>query len=138
MINSTRKELKIACIVDDDPIFTRVLEKQMKAVNFAESILIFPNGLDALNHLQSVWENPEQLPCVILLDLNMPILDGWQFLNEFSKLTLAKNIIVYIVSSSIDKIDHEKALSYQAVSRFCIKPVSKEQLEEILNEVNEI
>ena len=137
MDNAIKKELDIACIVDDDLIFTRVLSKLMSAVNFAKTILTFPNGSDALKYLQSVLDNPGQLPSVILLDLNMPVLDGWQFLDEFAKCKPGRKITIYIVSSSIDKADHEKALSYEAVSRFYIKPVGKNDLLEMSADVME-
>ena len=129
------KQLDIACIIDDDPLFTYVLSKQMKVINFCSSVLVFNNGLEALKYLKPILESPDVLPSVILLDLNMPVLDGWQFLDEFIQFVPAKKITVYIVSSSIDAADHKKALSYKEVSNFYIKPVTQENLEEILNEL---
>lgn len=131
------KQIDIACIIDDDKIFTYVLSRQMKLINFSASIMIFHNGLDALKYLKPVLESPEALPSVILLDLNMPILDGWQFLDEFTKLKPQKKITVYIVSSSIDAADHQKALQYEAVSNFFIKPITEADLLKILHELVE-
>lgn len=130
------KKLDIACIIDDDKMFTYLLSKQMKLVDFSDTILVFKNGLEALKHLQPILECPEILPSVILLDLNMPVLDGWQFLDEFVKFKISKKITVYIVSSSIDHADHQKAMTYEAVSNFYIKPVSKEDLVEMLVELS--
>ncbi len=129
------KQLDIACIIDDDKMFTYILSKQMQLINFCRTTLIFPNGLDALKYLRPILELPDILPSVILLDLNMPVLDGWQFLDEFVQLKPSKRITVYIVSSSIDSVDHEKALAYKDVSSFYIKPVTQEDLLEILDEV---
>jgi len=129
------KKLDIACIIDDDQMFTYVLSKQMKLVDFSETILIFKNGMEALKYLRPILESPEILPSVILLDLNMPVLDGWQFLDEFTQCKINKKITVYIVSSSIDKTDHDKALTYKEVSSFYIKPITKENLIEMLNEL---
>jgi CheY-like chemotaxis protein len=129
------KQIDIACIIDDDHVFTYVLSKQMKLVNFSNSTMIFHNGLEALKYLKPILESPEALPSVILLDLNMPVLDGWQFLDEFTKLTPQKKITVYIVSSSIDAADHARALKYKAVSNFYIKPVTEKDLRQILAEL---
>jgi CheY-like chemotaxis protein len=130
------KKLDIACIIDDDKIFTYVLAKQMKVVDFCENLLVFHNGLEAVKYLKPILESPEVLPDVILLDLNMPIMDGWQFLDEFVKFKVTKKITVYIVSSSIDVADHAKAATYKAISNFYIKPISRENLEEILAEIS--
>ncbi|MBS1601093.1 MAG: response regulator [Bacteroidetes bacterium] len=128
------KQLDIACIIDDDELFTYVLSKQMQVVNFSKTVLVFHNGLEALNYLRPIVESPEALPAVILLDLNMPVLDGWQFLDEFMRLRPVRTVTVFIVSSSIDAADHERALAYKDVKNFYIKPITEENLIEILNE----
>jgi CheY-like chemotaxis protein len=129
------RQLDVACIIDDDELFTYVLSKQMKVMDFCKTILVFRNGLEALDYFRSMLESPADLPSVILLDLNMPVLDGWQFLDEFVRLRPCKKVAIYIISSSIDAADHEKALAYKDVSNFYIKPVTGENLSEILNEV---
>jgi CheY-like chemotaxis protein len=75
--------------------------------------------------------SPDSLPDLILLDLNMPIMDGWQFLEEFSRSQPAKKIALYVVSSSIDPVEHRRAASYHVVSNFFIKPLMREDLEKI-------
>lgn len=126
----------IAFIIDDDQVFTYVLSKQMKLIEFSKSTLVFRNAVEALAHLKTIQRSANSLPSVIFLDLNMPVLDGWQFLDEFAKLGIDKNIPVYIMSSSIDQSDHTRALSYPEVLGFYVKPVSKENLRIILNEVS--
>ncbi|TCC88045.1 response regulator [Pedobacter frigiditerrae] len=127
------EQLDTAYVIDDDKIFTYALSRQMKLVNFSRSVMVFHNGLEALKHLTPAMASPEELPSLILLDLNMPVLDGWQFLDEFTKLRPNKKIRIYIVSSSIDPADHERALRYESVSNFYIKPISKTNLLEILS-----
>ena len=122
------RQLDIACIIDDDELFTYVLSKQMQVLNFCKKILVFPNGLEALNFLRPIMNTPDALPSVIFLDLNMPVLDGWQFLDEFQRLQPAKKIVINIVSSSIDAADHGKALTYRQVANFYIKPIAQEHL----------
>ena len=131
------KKIDIACLIDDDKMFTYLISKQMKTINFCDGILIFNDGLDALKYLEPVIESPDSLPSVILLDLNMPVLDGWQFLDEFIKFKPAKKITIYIVSSSIDQNDHRKAANYSGVSKFYVKPITKQHLNTMLEDLAE-
>ncbi|MEQ8534886.1 MAG: response regulator, partial [Imperialibacter sp.] len=77
----------------------------------------------------------DELPDVILLDINMPVMDGWQFLDEFVKIKplIKKKITIYMVSSSIDEADLERAKTYEEVSDFIVKPVKAEDLEKMLS-----
>lgn len=128
------KKVDIACIIDDDPIFVFGTKKIMKLANFCNGFMVFHNGEEALNHLKPIIEsNSNSLPDIILLDLNMPIMDGWQFLDEFVKIPCEKKILIYIVTSSIDPTDMEKAQDYDKVSNYLIKPISTERLQEILS-----
>ena len=129
-------KLDIACIIDDDQLFTYVLSKHMKLLEFSENILVFQNGMEALNYLEPVAASPDMLPSVILLDINMPVLDGWQFLDKFTRLNISKKITVFLISSSINHSDHVRALDYKEVSRFYVKPVTRENLLAMLKEVN--
>jgi CheY-like chemotaxis protein len=130
------KPLDTAWIIDDDRLYTYLLSTQMKRINFSNTLLTFRHGLEALNYLRLKLHSPEDLPSVILLDLNMPVLDGWQFLDEFVKLEPIKPIPVYVVSSSIDVADHAEVLKYAAVSKFLIKPVDDADLLKIVNELS--
>lgn len=126
--------LKQLTLVDDDDVFvfltTRLLEKH-KLVDF---IKIFDNGYDALVFIKENLGNIEALPDIILLDLSMPIMDGWQFLDEFVKINpkIGKKITVFICSSSISPDDVARAKSINAVSDFIIKPMTKDKLIEII------
>ncbi len=132
------KKIDIACIIDDDPIFVFGVKKIMELIGFCNNLLIFKNGEEALNNLKAIISANEVLPDVILLDLNMPILDGWQFLEEFIKVPCKKNILIYIVSSSVDPQDVLKAKSYEMVSDYIVKPISIKKLKEVLNEIEAV
>ncbi|KJD33496.1 transcriptional regulator [Tamlana nanhaiensis] len=131
------KKIDIACIIDDDPIFVYGVKKLMKFANFCESFMIFNNGEEAINNLKPILESEssKDMPDIILLDLNMPIMDGWQFLDEFTKIDAHKQITIYIVSSSIDPQDKNKLKNYETVSKFIIKPITVELLENISKEI---
>ncbi len=99
--------------------------------------MVFNNGKDALDSLSPLVVSGENVPDVILLDLNMPIMDGWQFLDEFIKIKTNKKILIYIVSSSIDPADTEKAKKYESVSNFIVKPITVDNLKNILQQITE-
>ncbi|MEW7277193.1 response regulator [Aquimarina sp. 2201CG1-2-11] len=126
------KKVNLTCIIDDDPIFVFGIKKVMELINFSDSIMVFKNGQEALDNLKPIILSKEELPDIILLDLNMPVLDGWQFLDEFIKIPCEKIIIIYVVSSSIDPEDILRAKSYQGVSDYIVKPITIERLKEVL------
>ncbi|MEN9909170.1 MAG: hypothetical protein RLZZ540_2319 [Bacteroidota bacterium] len=119
---------KTTCIIDDDKLSIKLMSMLISKNNFCEEIVSFHNPQTALDELKSNATNPSKLPDVILLDLNMPVLDGWQFLDEFTLVSFAKKIVVFIVSSSIDPYDLEMAKNYPIVKDYIIKPLSSEKL----------
>lgn len=121
-------------IVDDDKIYHVLTRRIIQSSNVADSIVEFYDGQEALTYISENQSNPEALPDLIFLDIQMPFLDGWQFLDEYSKLQLPKHITVYIVSSSISSLDHEKAHQYKQVKGFLIKPFTRDKITEVLNE----
>jgi CheY-like chemotaxis protein len=126
------KKIEIACIIDDDPIYVFCTKRIMALADFCESFLIFHNGKEALDRLSAIIKNDEHLPEVILLDLNMPVMDGWEFLEEFTKIPVSKQVTIYIVTSSIDPEDVQKAKQYENVNNYIVKPVTVEMLKDIL------
>lgn len=130
-------KIDIACIIDDDPIFIFGAKRMMELSNFCNSFMIFKNGQEAINNLKSIMLSGEDIPEVILLDINMPIMDGWEFLDEFTQIESHKLITIYIVSSSIDPIDLKRAKRYENVSNFIIKPIAIQTLKNILQEVSQ-
>lgn len=127
--------IDIACIIDDDPIFIFGAKRMMELSDFCNSFMIFKNGQEAINNLRSIMKSGETIPDVILLDINMPIMDGWQFLDEFITIESHKMITIYIVSSSIDPMDLNRAKRYENVSNYIIKPISLQTLKNIMQEV---
>lgn len=126
------KKIDLACIIDDDPIFIFGAKRIMEIADFCNGYLIYHNGKEALDALSSLISNNQSLPEVILLDINMPVMDGWQFLDEFIKIDPPKEITIYIISSSIDPSDVQRAKSYERVSKYLIKPITVDKLRSIL------
>jgi CheY-like chemotaxis protein len=126
-------KIKMTYIVDDDAIFVFVLKKLLEKNGNFGKMVDFKNGNDAIDIL---FSKESQLPCVILLDLNMPIIDGWQFLDQLEDSELKEQLNVYIMSSSIDRSDIEKSKNYSIVKDFISKPVNADKLDKILSEIN--
>lgn len=122
------------CIIDDDPIFIYGTKRVMKEVGFSKNIIVYDNGKEAIDGLSKISEAEELLPEVIFLDLNMPIMNGWEFLDEFDKLPNhnLKKTIIYIISSSVDPRDLERVKNYKQVSNYILKPIRPNDLQSIL------
>ena len=121
-------------VVDDDKIFHFIIKKLLTSNNINVNPSYFLNGLEALEGLKDKLNTGENQPDLILLDINMPILDGWQFLEEFKKLKdkLKKEITIYIISSSDNQTDLEKAEIFSnEVQNYYLKPISVDEIKSI-------
>jgi CheY-like chemotaxis protein len=121
------------CIVDDDWIYQLVIRRMIEKQTPAPQVLTYSNGQEAIDALRAAAADAEALPDVLLLDINMPVMDGWEFMDEYILLkpSLARPPRIYIISSSIAPQDHEKARSYADISGFLTKPVTEETLERL-------
>lgn len=116
-------------IIDDDPISIIILKKNLELITISQEIATFSNGKDAFNHLEKDYLKDEKY--VIFLDLNMPEMNGWEFLNKVEHLILPQNTTIYLLTSSINKADMEKAKQFTLIEKYLSKPISKEVLIEI-------
>lgn len=130
-------KIDIACVIDDDQIYTFTVKRIIDNSQIANKTLFFPNGQLALDFFNEYLHQTQHLPDLILLDINMPVLDGWQFMDAFVKLIphIDKKITVYIVSSSIDEADFQKAKTYEQVSDFIVKPITVARLKKMAEDV---
>ncbi|PRX44458.1 response regulator [Salegentibacter salegens] len=131
------QKVELACIIDDDKIYVNLVKKIIEIKKLSNNLLIFKNGMEALDHFKLILENAseEKLPDIIFLDINMPVMDGWEFLNEFIKIknNFEKKITLYVVSSSIDPRDLERAKSFNLVTDYLIKPIELKKFEKIFD-----
>ncbi len=127
----------IVCIIDDDEIYQFTVTKTIKNHNLAKKILIFPDGELAIQLLVDNIGNNENVPDVIFLDINMPIMDGWQFLEEYVhiKPRIGKQITIYLVTSSIDPVDVERAKRISEISDYIVKPATPAKLKDVIQEL---
>ncbi|OGS62518.1 MAG: hypothetical protein A2X07_10035 [Flavobacteria bacterium GWF1_32_7] len=119
-------------IIDDDPISIMILKKNLELVEVAQKITTFSNGKDALNHLKKEYKTEENY--TIFLDINMPEMNGWEFLNEIKSFVTPQNTTIYLLTSSINKLDKEKATKFPIINQYLSKPICKEILKNIKEE----
>jgi CheY-like chemotaxis protein len=119
-------------IIDDEDVNLFISKKLISETLGIQDIKTFSSGADALRFLQNDFVYSTARPTVLLLDLNMPVISGWDFLDFFSqyKEELKNNVHVYILSSSIDPRDKAKALSNPNVISFITKPITKDVIRE--------
>jgi CheY-like chemotaxis protein len=123
-------------LVDDDEINNFISIKLIKKALDNTTISACLNGRFAIDELAEIQkQDPSLLPDFILLDINMPIMNGWEFLDEYKRLNidpLGKSKI-YIISSSVFSNDINKARSYPLVQNFISKPLSVDKIKEMFN-----
>lgn len=121
-------------IVDDDEISNFIYRKVIDGTGFSKSISDFQQARMALDYLAENIKDESALPDLIFLDINMPIINGWEFLDEYNRSIqphLSKNIVICMLSSSVYKEDIEKAKGYSHVNEYISKPLTRENLKEI-------
>lgn len=128
-MDRNQQELLQIFIVEDDAILCRLhrfsLEKMV-----ANDIKVFENGKYAIDYLQNATSRRNK--ALVLLDLNMPVMNGWEFLESCRDTPFAENIHVVVVTSSPYKEDERKACQYEQVIGYYTKPLKREKILEIL------
>lgn len=121
---------KEICVIDDDHIYQLIIEKIIRRAAIFEKNTAYINA----RHAFQQFKDPKfTLPNLILLDINMPQMDGWEFIAQLSSCrpNLKNETKIFIVTSSIATADKLKAASYEEISGFLSKPVSVQKLQEI-------
>ena len=124
------KKLDRIILIDDDKFTNFYNEIILKNADAANEILSFQDARLALKYLKEEDGKAD----IIFLDINMPVMNGWEFLEEYEKLTQAKNTVI-MLTSSVNQDDESKAKQNRLVNRFINKPLTEQALEDILKEV---
>jgi two-component system chemotaxis response regulator CheY len=121
-------------LVDDDPIFSLLMNRVIANSGLNTDVTSFDNGQSAMQYIEQNLDNETVLPEFIFLDINMPIMDGWSFLEEIQAiLPFMKKIPgIYILSSSISPFEVERAHKIPCVKDYLVKPLMKRQLTELI------
>lgn len=115
--------------VDDDKMVIFIHEKMMIHAKFSDSPKSFEDGYETLDYISN--QKSEDKKFIIFLDVNMPKLDGWTFMGQLEKRKLTAYCKIFIVTSSIDDLDKQKAETYPVAIGFVEKPLSIDKLKDL-------
>ena len=126
------KSFNLVYVVEDDAITSKITEMHLRRHGAFGQVQRYKNGQPALDALLQASAHPTRLPDLILLDLNMPVMDGWEFLDALSTQSWQELVSVCVLTSSIHPGDIEKAKSYPEVKGYFTKPVSTSLLNQVV------
>ncbi|SNR29899.1 response regulator [Flavobacterium sp. ov086] len=116
-------------VIDDNPTDRYIAKRMAEKYLFAEEIILQESALEALEYIRSLENVPHLLPQIIFLDINMPGMNGYEFLDEYTKLAevIRANCIILMITTSIHPDDLKRAQNNPSVFRFLNKPLDKEK-----------
>jgi CheY-like chemotaxis protein len=118
-------------VIDDDAVTLLINKKLLQANGAFTDIETFKNAKIAIDRIKELLSNDESLPDVISLDLNMPIMNGWEFLDALALIPEARDIPVIMFTASINRDDRFKAETYDNLLEYCEKPLTLALIAEI-------
>ena len=119
---------KTCLLIDDNYIDNFVTRKILEGSNFVETITVVRSANEAISSLRDGLIKPD----VIFLDVRMPLMGGFEFLEEFDKLSIEKSgIKIFMLSSSLDPLDMRKSTDNKYITQFIHKPLTQKALEEL-------
>jgi len=126
-----REKLQCILLVDDDTEDNEFHKMVIEEMNITERIEIALNGLEALNFLK---EENQTAPDIIFLDVNMPKMNGWEFLEEYHKLTREQKakVVIIMLTTSQNPADNKRAEQFPDIAGFNSKPLTEEMMNKIL------
>ncbi|RZL38712.1 MAG: response regulator [Pedobacter sp.] len=132
------EEVKVenVLLIDEDQIDNFINERMILSTNFSNSVVVKNSALDALAYLKKLTESKATMPEIIFLDLNMPVMDGFGFLDELAKLPAVLEAIqpktkIIVLSSSISPLDIDRASANALVYKYFNKPLTEKYLNAI-------
>ncbi len=126
-------QIKHIVLIEDDPITTLIIKKLIERKSPNCYISTFKDGEAALNFMKQAQSNTQAPVSLILLDINMPIMNGWEFLDNLPRVSLNFTIPIIMLTSSIDQDDIKKSKQYKLIKGYFFKPIDEEKLDKIMN-----
>ncbi|MDQ7947782.1 MAG: response regulator [Pedobacter sp.] len=119
-------------VIDDDDINIFIIKKIVEKTGFDIDMVSKSNGQQAIDYIKHTLDTNGKLPQLILIDINMPVMNGWEFIEAYQTLDISAAVDLYILSSSVYENDIEKTKTYASVKGFISKPLSMERLTELI------
>ena len=133
MIN-LKKKLENILLIDDSESDNFYHKRKLTKLGISDNIHVTYGGQEALDFLKEKVNGKFQKPILIFLDINMPGMNGWEFLEEYHKLEEVQKarVVLSMLSNSVDSQDKDRALSFTGVSEYISKPLSEDVVRTIL------
>lgn len=128
-----KKEAICIMLVDDNKYDNFFHEREIKKIDLETEIIVKKSGIEALEYLNSLTDSGNTKPDLIFLDINMPGMNGWEFLDEYSKLErdIQCGIVIIMLTTSDDPESIARAMSWSCVADYMVKPLIRENIKEI-------
>lgn len=127
------KKFKKLIFIDDDKATNYFHNIILKQADICEEAIFFESAVEALEYFKELFQtNDYVLPDYVFLDINMPMMNGWEFINELKKFQLDNPIIIIMLTTSLNKTDQEKAEELDLIYEFWNKPLASNKLLELI------
>lgn len=136
MINP--EKINLAYIIDDDFTTIELVRMNNERFGFCERLVSFTDPVLANQTLNEAIDKGVDVPQMILLDINMPVMDAWDFLDKMNDILMDTGVSVFILSSSINPEDMEKSKQYSSVLKYILKPLSLDKIGTILGLIQKL
>ena len=131
-----KQKLNSVLLIDDDESTNFLNELILNEADCTKQIVAVQSGKKALDFIKQKKANSVKEPDLIFLDVNMPAMDGWEFLEEYVRLPKEdrNSIVIVMLTTSLNPDDEERAKTYSEVNGFCHKPLTFEILQSVMHE----